>query len=67
MLPKLHRIEPVPHEITGFNNELLPFIPLSLDQLRVVVAQADPAESDVPRFVFHHWAFTAAAGSTSGR
>src|SRR5579875_3229937 len=52
-LPDLLGAEPVPHQVAALDDELLAVGPLGGGQLRVVVAQRQPPERDVPRLVLH--------------
>jgi hypothetical protein len=54
LLPNLPLIKPVAHVPARGDNEIFAFLTLGLAELRVEVAQSEPAERDVPRLVLHH-------------
>src|SRR6185369_17558492 len=54
IVPDLFAHKTVSHEIIRLNRELFAFISFLLGQLRIVVAQREPAERDVARFVLHN-------------
>ena len=53
MLPDLFAVEAVAHVVAGLDDELLALVPLGVGELRVVVAEREAAEGDVPRLVLH--------------
>ena len=52
--PHLLAEEAVAHPVAGVDAELLALVALGLGELRVVVAQRQPAEHHVPGLVLHH-------------
>ena len=53
VLPHLLLVEAVAHVVAGLDHELLALVALGVGQLRVVLAQGEPAERDVARLVLH--------------
>ncbi len=54
VLPYLKAADPVAHQVTTFDDEVLALAPLGLGDLVVVVAQREPPECDMPGLVLHH-------------
>ena len=52
-LPHLRLVEAVAHEIERLDHELLALVALGVGELRIVFAQRQAAERDVPRLVLH--------------
>ncbi len=52
--PHLLAEESIAHSVARIDAELLALVALGVGELRVVVAQREPSEHDVARFVLHH-------------